>query len=241
MNFNTGFSGRSTTLSRSPQAVAQEQGRFLVRVYNWMTSGLLLTGGIAYWASNTPAFMEMIFRNPLLFYGLILGELALVFTLAGRVMKMKVKTASLVFWGYSALNGLTFSIIFLMYTSSSIVSTFLVTAGTFGAMSFYGATTKKDLTSWGSFLIMGLVGIIIASLVNFFFHSSMIYWVVTYAGILIFVGLTAYDTQKILEMNILGNEGTDEDTKEAIRGALTLYLDFINLFLMLLRLLGNRR
>ena len=241
MKFNTGFSGSSATLSRSPQAIAQEQGRFLVRVYNWMTSGLLLTGGIAYWASNTPAFMEMIFQNPLLFYGLIIGELALVFTLAGRVMSMKVKTASLVFWGYSALNGLTFSIIFLMYTSSSIVSTFLVTAGTFGAMSFYGATTKKDLTSWGSFLIMGLVGIIIASVVNFFLHSSMIYWVVTYAGILIFVGLTAYDTQKILEMNIIGNEGTDEDTKEAIRGALTLYLDFINLFLLLLRLLGDRR
>jgi hypothetical protein len=122
-----------------------------------------------------------------------------------------------------------------------LTSTFLVTAGTFGAMSFYGYTTKRDLTAMGSFLFMGLIGIIIASLVNFFLQSPMVYWLVTYAGVLIFVGLTAYDTQKIKEMNILGNEGTEEDTKEAVRGALTLYLDFINLFLMLLRVMGNRR
>jgi FtsH-binding integral membrane protein len=128
-----------------------------------------------------------------------------------------------------------------MYTESSIASTFLVTAGTFAGMSFYGYTTKKDLTSWGSFLFMGLIGIIIASVVNIFLQSSAMYWVITYAGVLIFVGLTAYDTQKIKEMNILGNEGTEEDTKEAIRGALTLYLDFINLFLMLLRIMGTRR
>ena len=130
---------------------------------------------------------------------------------------------------------------FVVYTAASITSTFLVTAGTFGAMSFYGYTTKKDLTSWGSFLFMGLIGIIIASLVNIFLQSPMMHWIITYAGVLIFVGLTAYDTQKIKEMNILGNEGTDEDTKEAIRGALTLYLDFINLFLMLLRIMGDRR
>jgi FtsH-binding integral membrane protein len=129
----------------------------------------------------------------------------------------------------------------LLYTNASLASTFAVTAGMFGAMSFYGYTTKKDLTSWGSFLFMGLIGIIIASIVNMFMNSSAIYWIVTYAGILIFVGLTAYDTQKIKEMNILGNEGTEEDTKEAIRGALKLYLDFINLFLMLLRVMGDRR
>ncbi len=242
MNFkNAGYSRRSAVLSRSPQAIAQEQGRFLVRVYNWMASGLLLTGGVAFWVANSPTLTEIIFSNSLLFFGLIIGELVMVGALAGWVMKMHVRTASLVFWGYSALNGLTFSFVFLLYTSSSITSTFLVTAGTFGAMSFYGATTKKDLTSWGSFLFMGLVGIILASFVNFFFQSPMIYWVTTYAGILIFVGLTAYDTQKILEMNIIGNEGTDEDTKEAIRGALTLYLDFINLFLLLLRVFGHQR
>jgi hypothetical protein len=185
--------------------------------------------------------VEIVHQNSLLFFGLIIGELVMVGALAGWVMKMNVGTARLVFWGYSALNGVTFSFIFLVYTSSSIFSTFLVTAGTFGAMSIYGATTKKDLTAWGSFFFMGLVGIIIASFVNFFFQSPMIYWVTTYAGILIFVGLTAYDTQKILETNILGNEGTAEDTKEAIRGALSLYLDFINLFLMLLRVMGGNR
>ena len=131
--------------------------------------------------------------------------------------------------------------VFLAYTAASITSTFLVTAGTFGAMSFYGYTTRRDLTSWGSFFFMGLIGIIIASVVNIFLQRSLMYWVIAYVGVLIFVGLTAYDTQKIKEMNILGNEGTDEDTKEAIRGALTLYLDFINLFLMLLRIMGDRR
>jgi len=156
-------------------------------------------------------------------------------------MQISVSQATGVFMLYAGLTGVTFSFIFVVYTSASITSTFLVTAGTFGAMSLYGYTTKKDLTSWGSFLFMGLIGIIIASVVNMFMQSTMMHMIITYAGVLIFVGLTAYDTQKIKEMNILGNEGTDEDTKEAIRGALTLYLDFINLFLMLLRLMGDRR
>jgi hypothetical protein len=180
----------------SVDAVAAEQQRFMVRVYNWMTAGLAITGFMAFYVSSNEMIMNIIFGNPF---------------------------------------------IFVVYTSASITSTFLVTAGTFGAMSLYGYTTKKDLTSWGSFLFMGLIGIIIASVVNIFMQSSMMHMIITYAGVLIFVGLTAYDTQKIKEMNILGNEGTDEDTKEAIRGALTLYLDFINLFLMLLRLMGDRR
>ena len=142
---------------------------------------------------------------------------------------------------YSGLNGITFSFIFLAYTASSITSAFMVTAGTFGAMSLYGYATKKDLTSWGSFLFMGLIGLVIASLVNMFLHNPALTWITTYAGVLIFVGLTAYDTQKIKMMNVLGNEGTDEDQKEAIIGALTLYLDFINLFLMILRIMGDRR
>ena len=146
-----------------------------------------------------------------------------------------------VFFLYAGLNGVTLAPLFLLYTTASLASTFFVTAGTFAAMSFYGYTTKKDLTSWGSFLFMGLIGIIIASVVNIFLQNSMLYWVISYAGVLIFIGLTAYDTQKIKEMNILGNEGTEEDTKEAIRGALKLYLDFINLFIMLLRIMGTRR
>jgi FtsH-binding integral membrane protein len=225
----------------SPDSIAAEQQRFMVRVYNWMTTGLGLTGFVAYYISDSPTAVEFIFGTPMVSIVLIVAQLGLVFWLATRVMQMSAQQAMVVFLLYAALTGVTFSAIFLTYTASSITSTFLVTAGTFSAMSFYGYTTKKDLTSWGSFLFMGLMGIIIASIVNIFLASSMMYWIITYAGVLIFVGLTAYDTQKIKEMNILGNEGTEEDTKEAIRGALSLYLDFINLFLMLLRIMGGRR
>ena len=225
----------------SVDATAAEQQRFMVRVYNWMTAGLGITGFMAFYISNSPAMMNIIFGNPIMPIALIITQIGLVFWLATRVMQMSASKATGVFMLYAGLTGITFSAIFMAYTTASIFSTFLVTAGTFGAMSLYGYTTKKDLTSWGSFLFMGLIGIIIASLVNMFMQSSMMHMIITYAGVLIFVGLTAYDTQKIKEMNILGNEGTEEDTKEAIRGALTLYLDFINLFLMLLRLMGDRR
>ena len=225
----------------SVDAVAAEQQRFMVRVYNWMTAGLAITGFMAFYVSNNETIMSIIFGNPIMPIVLMIAQIGLVFWLASRVMQMSVSLATGVFMLYAGLTGITFSFIFVVYTSASITSTFLVTAGTFGAMSLYGYTTKKDLTSWGSFLFMGLIGIIIASVVNMFMQSTMMHMIITYAGVLIFVGLTAYDTQKIKEMNILGNEGTDEDTKEAIRGALTLYLDFINLFLMLLRLMGDRR
>lgn len=225
----------------SQDAVAAEQQRFMVRVYNWMTAGLGITGFMAFYISNSPMIMNIIFGNAIIPIVLIIAQIGLVFWLASRVMEMSANQATGVFMLYAGLTGITFSAIFLTYTASSITSTFLVTAGTFGAMSLYGYTTKKDLTSWGSFLFMGLIGIIIASVVNIFMQSTMMHIIITYVGVLIFIGLTAYDTQKIKEMNILGNEGTDEDTKEAIRGALTLYLDFINLFLMLLRLMGDRR
>ena len=225
----------------SVDSVAAEQQRFMVRVYNWMTAGLAITGFMAFYVSNNETIMGIIFGNPFMPIVLMIAQIGLVFWLASRVMQMSVSQATGVFMLYAGLTGVTFSFIFVVYTSASITSTFLVTAGTFGAMSLYGYTTKKDLTSWGSFLFMGLIGIIIASVVNMFMQSTMMHMIITYAGVLIFVGLTAYDTQKIKEMNILGNEGTDEDTKEAIRGALTLYLDFINLFLMLLRLMGDRR
>ena len=232
---------QSSPVTARVDDIAAEQQRFMVRVYNWMTTGLGITGMVAYTVADTPSLTEMIFGNSLISIGLIIVQIGLVFWLASRVMQMSVQQATGIFLLYAALTGVTFSAVFLTYTASSITSTFLVTAGTFGAMSFYGYTTKKDLTSWGSFLFMGLMGIIIASLVNMFLQSEAMNWVITYAGVLIFVGLTAYDTQKIKEMNILGNEGTDEDTKEAIRGALSLYLDFINLFLMLLRIMGDRR
>ena len=224
----------------SMDAVATEQQRFMVRVYNWMTAGLGITGFMAYYIANSPTMLNIVFGNPIVPIVLIIAQIGLVFWLASRVMKMSTSKATGVFMLYAGLTGITLSSVFIVYTAASITSTFLITAGTFGAMSLYGYTTKKDLTSWGSFLFMGLIGIIIASVVNMFMESEMIHAIISYAGVLIFVGLTAYDTQKIKEMNILGNEGTDEDTKEAIQGALTLYLDFINLFLMLLRLLGDR-
>lgn len=227
--------------SMSHAQAADEQRRFLIRVYNWMGSGLALTGGIAWLVSQSPALMGAIVGNPIIFFGLIIAEFGAVIYLASRVMNMSAQRAKTVFLGYAALNGLTFSTIFLAYTASSITMAFVVTGGMFGAMSLYGATTKKDLTSWGSFLFMGLIGMVIASIANIFMQSSAIYWITTFMGVIIFTGLTAYDTQSILRMNILGNEGTEEDTKEAISGALRLYLDFINLFLMMLRLIGTRR
>ncbi|MBF0275815.1 MAG: Bax inhibitor-1/YccA family protein [Nitrospinae bacterium] len=231
----------STAYAMNSSAVAGEQQRFMVRVYNWMATGLTLTAIVAMVVASSESMVNMIFNNSFVFFALIIAELGLVFYLAGFIQRMSAQKAMAVFLGYAALNGVTFSFVFVFYTASSIASTFFVTALTFGAMSIYGYTTKKDLTSWGSFLFMGLIGIIIASIVNIFLASSMLHWFISCAGVLIFVGLTAYDTQRIKEMNIIGNEGTEEDTKEAISGALTLYLDFINLFLMLLRFLGESR
>lgn len=223
------------------QAIAEEQQRFMVKVYNWMTAGLVTTGAMAFYTANSETMMNLIVQNRIIFFALIIAQLGLVFYLSSAVQRMTASQATGTFILYSGLNGITFSFIFLAYTASSITSAFLVTAGTFGVMSLYGYTTRKDLTSWGSFLFMGLIGLIIASLVNLFLHSPALTWITTYAGVLIFVGLTAYDTQKIKMMNVLGNEGTDADQKEAIIGALTLYLDFINLFLMILRIMGDRR
>lgn len=230
----------SATRTTNEQAMAENR-RFLTRVYNWMGVGLALTGVIAWIVADSPALLNAILGNSLIFWGLLLSELGAVFYLSARIDRISSQTATGVFIGYAVLNGLTFSTIFAAYTQSSITTAFIVTGGMFGAMSFYGATTKNSLESWGSFFFMGLVGIIIASVVNIFIQSSAVYWISTYAGVLIFTGLTAYDTQRILNMNTIGNEGTDEDTKGAIMGALALYLDFINLFLMLLRIIGNRR
>jgi uncharacterized protein len=224
----------------TPEQVRIEQASFITKVYGWMSFALALTGLTAIFVAMTPALTHLIFGNKLVFYGLIIGELALVAWLSLAVQKMSATMATSVFLGYSVLNGVTMASIFLVYTTSSIASTFFITAGTFAAMSVYGYTTKRDLTSMGNLLIMALMGLIIASIVNIFMKSPMLYWITTYAGVLIFVGLIAYDTQKIKDMNIIGNEGTDEDRKEAIMGALSLYLDFINLFLYLLRIFGRK-
>ncbi len=218
-----------------------ETRNFITHVYQWMSAGLALTGMIAVYMAANPGMILALARNQLLFMGLLGGELVLVIALAGWVKKMSATTAAGAFLFYAALNGVTISTIFLIYTASSIGATFFVAAGMFGAMSVYGAVTKTDLTSMGNFCFMGLIGIILAGLVNIFLRSPAVSWATSILGVLIFTGLTAYDTQKLKAMNVLGNEGTDEDKKEAISGALTLYLDFINLFLSLLRLMGRRR
>jgi FtsH-binding integral membrane protein len=221
--------------------VAAVHGEFMRRVYNWMGLGLALTACVALYTTSNHYLLSLIFKNSLVFFGLIIGELALVVILSAAINRLQASTATLLFFLYSALNGLTLSVIFLAYTRASIASTFFVTAGTFGVTSFYGYTTQRDLTSWGSFFFMGLIGIILASVVNIFLHSPMIYWVVTYAGILVFVGLAAYDTQKLKQMALAGFADEETARKGAVMGALALYLDFINLFLMLLRILGSRR
>ena len=224
-------------------ARAQVQvNEFIRSVYNWMAIGLGLTGVVAFYVSNSETLMKLIFGNQIIFFGLIIGELVLVFTISARVHKMQASTATYLFVLYAALNGATLSAIFLIYTSSSITSTFFICAATFIASSIYGMVTKRDLTSMGQFMFMGLIGIVIASVVNLFVRSSGMSLVVSYIGVVVFVGLTAYDTQKLRTMALSQPAGLDSGTvrKGVILGALTLYLDFINLFLMLLRILGNR-
>jgi hypothetical protein len=216
---------------------------FIRSVYNWMAIGLALTGFVAYYVAHTPALVEVIFGNRILFFGLIIGELALVFMISARIQKMQASTATALFVIYSILNGATLSFIFLVYTASSITSTFFICSATFVACSIYGWTTKRDLTSMGGFLTMGLIGIIIASLVNMFFRSSAMSMIISYIGVIVFVGLTAYDTQHLKNMALNQPDNLEAGVvrKGAILGALKLYLDFINLFLMLLRILGGGR
>jgi FtsH-binding integral membrane protein len=221
--------------------VEAEQAAFLRKVYAFMSVGLVITGLTAFLVANSESAVRLILGNRAVFYGLLIGELIMVLSFASLAEKMSAVGAAALFFVYAFMNGLTLSVIFLVYTLSSISSTFFVTAGTFGAMSAYGYLTKRDLSGVGHFCMMGLIGLIIASIVNIIVGSPMIYWLTTFIGVIVFVGLTAYDTQKIKQLNVIGNAGTDEDHKEAIHGALVLYLDFVNLFLYLLRLLGRRR
>ncbi|MEW5735929.1 MAG: Bax inhibitor-1/YccA family protein [Thermodesulfobacteriota bacterium] len=216
---------------------------FVRSVYNWMAGGLAITGLVAFYTANSPTMVNAIVGTPMLFFGLIIAELVMVFTLSARIYKMQAQTATALFIGYAVLNGLTLSVIFLAYTSASITSTFFICAATFAACSVYGYSTKRDLTSMGGFMFMGLIGIIIASLVNIFLKSPALYWTISYIGVVVFVGLTAYDTQKIKNMarTMPADVGAGAARKGAIMGALALYLDFINLFLMLLRIFGDRR
>ena len=221
---------------------AQVVSRFMQRVYGWMAAGLLLTAFIAWQVASSQELLRVIVFNPPIFYGLIIAELAIVFgmsALSGRLSAMVIAGCFIV---YSILNGLTLSVIFLAYTMTSISQTFIISAGMFGGMSVYGFITKRDLTSVGNFMIMGLWGIILASIINLFFHSEPMAYLISFLAVFIFLGLTAYDTQKLKRIALTsGDEESESLMKVTIFGALTLYLDFINIFLHLLRLLGNRK
>ena len=254
MEFNKkGILGRAKDAAQQTTAVTDEGLRaYMLKVYNYMATGILMTGIIALItfkmsvvtdSSGSIVGLTQV-GNAIYMSGLkwlvMLAPLGIVFYMSFGINKMSAAKAQTTFWIFAALMGASLSSIFLIYTGASITRVFFITAGTFGAMSIYGYTTKRDLTKLGSFLMMGLIGIIIASLVNIFLKSSMMYFVISIIGVLVFVGLTAYDTQKIKNMYLVSDSG-EMMGKKAVMGALTLYLDFINLFIMLLRLFGQRR
>ncbi len=234
-------------MNQAHQLTAEEiksiQTTFINKVYVWMGLALTITGIVAMRVADSGAFMGMFTgaSSAMPFYILIAVELGLVWWMVSRIDSMSSGFATALFVLYSALNGVTLSVLFYVYTSASIASTFFITAGTFGVCSAYGYFTRKDLTSIGGFLFMALVGLIIATIVNIFLASSTLYWIISYAGVAIFIGLTAYDTQKIKNMSLEVDADSEQGKKGAVMGALALYLDFINMFIFLLRIFGDRR
>ena len=228
-----------STATKSEAQVDQGLRSYMLRVYNYMATGLGLTGLTAYFVAITPSLFNAIYGTP--FYWIVaLAPLGFVFYLSARLHKISFAKAQTVFWIFSGVMGLSMAYIFIAFTGASIARVFFITAGTFAGMSLYGYTTKKDLTGWGSFLFMGLIGIIIAMIVNIFLQSGMLSFIISCVGVLVFVGLTDYDTQRIKEM-YYASDHPEISGKKAIMGALKLYLDFINLFIMLLHLFGQRR
>lgn len=211
------------------------------KVYTWMTLALVITGITAWVVAHSPAIQQMIMTNKILFLSLLFGELILVWSVSAAINRLSLTTATLLFVLYSVLNGVTMSFIFLAYTYESVTNVFLITAGTFAAMAFFGYFTKTDLSSIGRILFMALIGLIIATIVNIFVKSSGFGMILNYLGVLIFVGLTAWDTQKIKQMLSMAEDTGETAQKVALMGALSLYLDFINLFIHLLRIMGNNR
>ncbi|HZB93929.1 MAG TPA: Bax inhibitor-1/YccA family protein [Stellaceae bacterium] len=230
------WTARSAAVSEVEVDVGLRQ--FMLRVYNYMAGGLALTGVVAYAAVTTGVYQAI--YGSILFWVVLLAPLALVMLLSFRIQSMSLGAAQATFWGYAALMGLSLAGIFLVYTGASVARVFFITAATFAAMSLYGYTTRTDLSRFGSFLFMGLIGVIIAGVVNMFILSSALQFALSVAGVVVFVGLTAWDTQMIKEMYYEG-DGALVAGKKAIMGALKLYLDFINLFVLLMQLLGNRR
>jgi uncharacterized protein len=223
----------------TPYAADERVTVFLRSVYGWMFAGLGITAVVAYFVAQSPALVVGIASNPFSFWGLLLAQLGIVFFLSARVAKIAPGTAALLFTVYSALTGVTFSFILLSYTGESIATTFLVCAGMFGGLAFYGTTTSRSLAGWGQFLFMGLIGVVLASIVGIFWQNDAFQFVLSFIGVIVFTGLTAYDAQRLKHMALATPSG--QLGSHAIVGALALYLDFINLFLMLLRLLGSRR
>ncbi len=214
--------------------------RFMLAVYNWMTLGLGLTAVVAFGVGRT-SLVELIFTVPGLFWGIIIVQFLVVLGMSFLMNKIPAVVAVGLFFLYAFLTGITFSVLFLVYTQSSIAFTFFTCAAMFGGISIFGYITKMDLTRFGGFLMMGLFGLIIASVVNIFLHSSTVYWLTSYVGVIIFVGLTAWDTQRIKKMGMFMDSNSEDGKKAAIFGALMLYLDFVNLFLYLLRFMGGRK
>ena len=234
-------SDRQTSFSRAADSALIDEGlrSYMLRVYNYMATGLALTGLVAYMVANTPVRRDASFGTPLMWV-VMLAPLGMVLYLGAKINSMSVSAAQTSFWIFSTLMGMSLASIFVIYTGTSIARVFFITSGVFGAMSLYGYTTKHDLTGWGSFLFMGLIGIIIASVVNMFLASSALMFAISVIGVLVFVGLTAYDTQKIKNM-YAASDSASVTSKKAIMGALRLYLDFINLFIMMMHLFGARR
>lgn len=236
---------RARERAMQADAIAAETGEmdaglraYMLNVYNYMAIGLALTGAVAYGVAQSPAMLQLIFGTPLQWV-LILGTLGLVFFFAAKVHTLKPSTAQAIFWAYAALNGVTLSAIFVAYTGESVARVFLITAAMFGSLSLYGYTTKRDLSGLGKFLFMGLIGLVVAMIANIFIGSSALQMGVSMIGVLIFAGLTVYDTQMI-KSEYWYHANSDDAQRGAIRGALHLYLDFINMFLMLLQFFGNR-
>lgn len=241
MNYNNELNFDTTMTRDRELSMSQAFPALMRKVYVWMTFALIITGVTAYGVANSPGVINAIYSNSAVMWGLIIAELALVIGISAAINRLSLATATLLFVLYSAINGVVLSSIFLVYTTSSIASVFFITAGTFAVMAFVGYTTKADLTSLGKILLMALIGLIIASLVNVFFLKSTGFdLIISYVGVLIFVGLTAYDSQKIKQMLMMAPDAGESSQKLALLGALSLYLDFINLFIYLLRILGKR-
>jgi len=242
MSDNQNLSGHVRSHQLTEEDAARMQAGFFAQVYGWMAVGLALTGGMALFAASSPTLQQFIFGSRITFFGLIILELVIVGFLSARIFQWSIGQAKAAFVGYALLNGLTLSIIFLAYTASSIASTFFTTALMFGVMSAFGYFTKSDLSGWGKLLSMAVIGLFIALLVNMFWANSILNLLISFAGVIIFTALAAYDTQKLKEIALIGvTEGEEVSYKASILGALTLYLDFINLFLFLLRFTGSRR